>query len=159
MMNRHIISFEKVAELIASLPIGHHNLIVHDSQHKIPHWKILFDIQKAFGKNRKVTIDLDLSQVETIHEIDSLSLIDCPNLSAITLPHSIKSIGSRAFYRCRGLSKVVFSNTTGWKIQKADRTHEDCDVTNPIQNAELLRDWNSPFLLRHDSDDFTDTSA
>lgn len=150
-MNRHIISFEKVAELISTLPIGHHSLTVHDCPRQLPNWKVLFEIQKILTRRREVTVELDFSQVESISEIHSHSLVDCGNIFSITLPHGISVIEQNAFYRCDGLQHVFFSNTEGWKKTQNLDDHEDFDVSNSIQNAEYLKSWNASRIWRGDT--------
>lgn len=149
-MNGHIISFEKVAELISTLPIGHHSLVVHDCLRQLPTWKVLFEIQKSLTRRREITVELDLSRVESVSKIHSHSLVDCENIFSITLPHGITSIEKQAFYRCEGLQHVFFSNQEGWK-KKIDDDHEDFDVSNSMQNAEYLKSWHASHIWRGDT--------
>ena len=72
---------------------------------------------------------------------------NCRNLENVTIPESVTSIGSSAFYGCRGLTRVIFENTAGWKVSENSNmsNYEEINVENPEQNSENLKDKYSKY--------------
>ena len=62
------------------------------------------------------------------------------DLTSITIPSSVTSIGGNAFYYCSGLTSVIFENPNGWIVSKEPNATDGRDVTltDPAENAKLL---------------------
>lgn len=59
----------------------------------------------------------------------------CTGLTNITIPDSVTSIGSDAFYYCDSLTSVTFDDTSTWYYSRGDT---EIDVTDTAQNATYL---------------------
>ena len=72
----------------------------------------------------------------------------CTDLSSLTIPEYVTSIGCYAFYGCIYLTSVTFENTDGWYLTEdyAATEGEAVSVTDPSTNATNL---NSTYYNRY----------
>lgn len=84
---------------------------------------------------------------DTVTIIGNRAFSNCESLASVTIPASVLKLGENAsynygysvFYECTLLSEVIFENTSGW-IEIDDNVEKgSIDVTDPAQNAELLK--------------------
>jgi hypothetical protein len=99
----------KLASQLASLP---ENTITtpHKITLKVGSYDEFGIIRKALqeASNKYVSIDLTGS---TVKGIEGASFYGCANLTSVTIPNNIISIGEGAFYDCNSLTSVLFQGT------------------------------------------------
>ena len=72
--------------------------------------------------------------------IGDFAFSQCNSLRTITIPSSVTHIGYGAFSPCDRLEKVIFQDSTGWKITDRDYNQVKIQLSTPQQNAILLTD-------------------
>lgn len=83
--------------------------------------------------------------------IGNYTFAGCEALTEITLPASLTRIGCYAFDRCKALERVTFPADTAWyrTYDPTAETGKETDVTDPEENADLLRDdWRTYYLKK-----------
>ena len=63
----------------------------------------------------------------------------CTGLTEIVIPEGVDTIEGLAFRSCHELTKVTFENTRGWRCSSIYFDAYDVDVTDPEQNAKILK--------------------
>lgn len=86
--------------------------------------------------------------------IDEYAFAECANIENITIPESIVFIGHYSFDKCEKLASVRFVNTNGWYLTKneEDTTGIAIDVSDPIENADSLREKYKDYYLKRIDD-------
>ena len=76
----------------------------------------------------------DITIPETVTSIRSFAFYGCTSLRSVTIPVSVTSIGEHAFYNCNNLTKVYYSGTyTQWITINFGNTY-----SNPLYNGAEL---------------------
>ena len=86
-----------------------------------------------------------------VSEIDWGAFEDCPNLSSVSIPHSVEKIGSRAFSGCSGLTSIFIPNS----VKEIDCNFENCPNLNSIE----VEDWNPKYDSRNGCNAIIETST
>ncbi len=99
---------------------------------------VVTNLGDAFKNNKDIKTFNELKYFTGITSIDA-NAFENSGLTSISIPESITSIGSSAFYGCSDLEKVIVPNIAAWcNISFADRS------SNPLRYAHhLYRDVDS----------------
>ena len=87
----------------------------------------------------------ECTSLESINLPKGLKIIEnstfyyCQSLKNITLPAGLVTIGSQAFSDCSSLTSVTFKDTSNWYKHAFDNYWEPIDVTDPYENARMLK--------------------
>ena len=75
-----------------------------------------------------------------MYDIYESAFKGCTDLTSITIPSGVTSIGDSAFDGCTGLKEVTFENTDDWWVStsSAATSGTSVDVSDPNNNATLL---------------------
>ena len=75
----------------------------------------------------------------SVTSIEDSAFFGCSSLTNITIPSSVTDISFDAFKNCSSLTSVTFEDTTGWYKDYLVEEDELVDVTDPVENAKLLK--------------------
>ncbi len=78
---------------------------------------------------------------DSITSIDSYAFYYCDSLTSIEIPDSVTSIGSSAFDYCDSLTSVTFEDAEGWYVTTTENATSGTDVTltDTSTNATYLK--------------------
>ena len=88
-----------------------------------------------------------------VSEIDWGAFEDCPNLSSVTIPHSVVKIGYGAFSGCSGLTSIFIPNSV--KEINCYNLFENCPNLNSIE----VEDWNPNYNSQNNCNAIIETST
>lgn len=91
--------------------------------------------QSLFKGNKELT---SITLPNSIQTIGAFAFEDCSNLSSINIPKSLKSIGEKAFNGCTGLKKVIIPDIAAWCAVKFDKYGGEYNSSNPLLNAKHI---------------------
>ncbi len=88
-----------------------------------------------------------------VSEIDWGTFEDCPNLTSVTIPHSVEKIGNGAFSGCSGLTSIFIPNS----VKEIDcyNLFENCPNLNSIE----VEDWNPNYNSQNNCNAIIETST
>lgn len=86
-----------------------------------------------------------ISLHEGVQMIGNSAFSNCVNLTEVTLPASVISIGIKAFEGCSALEGVIFTNPAGWSVSKTIG-----GSTTPVSEEDLTDSVKAKNLLLND---------
>ena len=104
----------------------------------------------------------EINLPEGVVSIGNYAFAGCESLTSLTLPTTLSLIGCYAFDRCTSLTEITFPADGAWyrTYDPAAETGKETDVSDPEDNAELLRDdWHTYYLKRNTAAEDTVTGA
>ncbi len=109
------------------------------------------DTLEAIGENAFAGC-VELSSVElpsSLVKLDKLCFATCEKLTEITIPANTSQIHALAFYSS-GVNRIIFENTEKWftASNEAATKGDKFDVTNPEQNAKILKKQGTGYIKR-----------
>ena len=73
------------------------------------------------------------------YEIYQYAFRSCPDLTSVTIPESVTTIGRHAFTWCTKLENITFANPNGWQYSSSGLAISADDISNPVTAAQYLR--------------------
>ena len=99
--------------------------------------KLKYIDEYAFEECRELT---NITIPNSVESIGSVAFSNCKSLTSIIIPSSVTRIEREAFSSCTNLTSVTFENTMGWSIEDSSdvTSRVFINVTNANTNANNL---------------------
>ena len=73
------------------------------------------------------------------YEIYQYAFRSCLDLTSVTIPESVTTIGRYAFAWCSKLENITFANPNGWRYSLSGEAISAADLSNPVTAVEYLK--------------------
>jgi hypothetical protein len=93
--------------------------------------EILYGAFSGCGNVTSITIP------DSVTSIGEGAFDNCSNLRSIVIPSSVTSIGKYAFYGCSSLTRVTFDNTNGWWYSASSDAASGASISSSDLNGSI----------------------
>ena len=117
----------------------------------------LFNTSSSYWNRVSTPESLNTITFNGGEKIFSSSLYNCTHIQSVTIPATIKTIGTNAFSGCTSLTYVKFASPTGWKYRTYSYTYgesfyqiPESSLSSTSNAATLLKDTYDSYEWRKD---------